>query len=511
MGLITDAMSNLMMGFGVCLQPFALIMTTVGLLLGLVIGVLPGLGGTAGVALLLPISVLVPREVGIMFLTAIYWGALFGGVITSVLFAIPGEPWSVPLIFDGYPMAKKGEAGLALTAAFFSSFLGMLVAATLFTLAALPIAMFALRFGPPEMFAIMFVAFSTFVGLGTGEVAKTLISTAIGLLLTTVGLDIVTGQPRLCFGSIAFLSGFHFVPVTIGIFGLGEILANAEERTTLKLKVISAKMGLKDIKDGLKSIKDRIGVTFMGIMIGFFVGVLPGAGAAPAAFVSYGVAKQYSKHPERYGEGTIEGVIAPQSAANSAGIASLLPLITLGIPGSATAAVLMSALFMYGLWPGPRLFTEAPEFCWGLMASLYVANALCLIICLAGTPILASIMRVPWGIITPIIILACLVGSFVMRNLMLDVWTTLIFGLLGYFLKKMKYPLAPLAVALVLGGMAEEALRQSLLMGYGSVAIFFERPLTATIMGFAFLLFLLPLIRMVTGRVRTTLKKEIHQ
>lgn len=505
MGLISDAMSNLMMGFGVCLQPFAIVMIVVGLLLGLVIGVLPGLGGTAGVALLLPISVLIPREVGIMFLAAIYWGALFGGVITSILFAIPGEPWSVPLVFDGYPMAKKGQAGLALTSAFFSSFLGMLVAAILFTLAALPIALFALKFGPPEMTAIMFLAFSTFIGLGTGGVWKTLIAITLGLLLTTVGLDIVTGEPRLCFGSIAFLSGFHFVPVTIGLFGLGEILINAEERVALEIKAISAKLGFKDLKAGLKAISSRFGITFMGIILGFVVGVLPGTGAAPSAFLAYGVAKQYSRHPEKYGDGIVEGVIAPQSAANSAGIASLLPLITLGIPGSATAAVLMSALFMYGLWPGPRLFMDAPEFCWGLMASMFVANAICLIICLAGTPLLAAVMRVPWGIISPIIIIACMVGSFVMRNLMFDVWTTLIFGLLGYVMKKLKYPLAPLAVALVLGGMAEEALRQSLLMGHGSIAIFFERPLTASVLGVAFLLFSLPLIRIGISKARATL------
>lgn len=498
-----------MMGFGVALQPLALGMMILGVLVGLVIGVLPGLGGTAGVALLLPLAFLVPREVGIIFLAAIYWGALFGGVITSILFAIPGEPWSVALIFDGNPMAKQGKAGLALTTAFFSSFVGMLVASILFTLAALPIALFALRFGPAEMFALMLLAFSTFVGLGTGSVWKTLISTAFGLLLTVVGLDIVTGQPRLTFGSIALLSGFHFVPVTIGLFGLGEILSNAEERMIKKIKVIPARFGFKDMRDGLKAIKDRIGITIMGTIVGFFIGTLPGTGATPASFIAYGLAKQYSKHPERYGKGTIEGIIAPQSAANAAGTGSLLPLVTLGIPGSPTAAVLMAALFMYGLWPGPRLFVEEPVFIWGLIASFFVANTVALIICLAGTPLLASIMRVPWGILTPIIVIAMIVGGYVIRNLMLDVWIMLAFGLIGYVMKKLKYPLAPLAVALVLGGMAEIALRQSLIISGGSGDIFFTRPLSAVIMGIAFLLFTLPAIKTGISRARAALARRM--
>lgn len=500
MEAILDSLSHLMVGFGVSLQPLAVGMVTLGVILGLVVGVLPGLGGTAGVALLLPISILVPREVGIIFLAAIYWGALYGGVITSILFAIPGEPWSVALIFDGNPMAKKGEAGLALSAAFLSSFVGMIIAAIIFTLAALPIALFALKFGPPEMFAIMILAFSTFVGLGSGSAWKTLVNTGIGLLLTTVGLDLVTGQPRLNFGFIPLLSGFHFVPVTIGLFGLGEILLNAEERIGMELKAVSARVGLQDLKEALKALWNRLGITAMGTTLGFFVGALPGTGATPASFLGYGIAKQYSRDPDKYGKGTVEGVIAPQSAAQAAGTASLLPLVTLGIPGSPTAAVLMAALFMYGLWPGPRLFVEEPVFIWGLIASLFVANAICLVICLLAAPALAAIMRVPWGILTPIIVVAMIIGGYVMRNLMMDVWMMLGFGIIGYIMKKLKYPLAPLAVALVLGAMTERALRQSLIIGDGSMAIFFTRPVSATILAIALLLFLFPAIRGLIGK-----------
>jgi putative tricarboxylic transport membrane protein len=488
-----ETLTSLMVGFGVALQPFALIMMFLGLVLGLLVGVLPGLGGTAGVALLLPLTVVVPKEVAVIFLAAIYWGALFGGVITSVLFAIPGEPWSVALIFDGFPMAKKGRAGLALALSFLSSFVGIIVAAIFFVSLALPLAMLALRFGAPEMFGIMMLAFSTFVGLGTGDASKTLVSTAFGLILTMVGLDIVTGGPRLTFGSIAWLSGFHFVPVTIGMFGLGEIMIDGEDRFSEEAREkIRAKVGLQDIKEGLRELKKHFGLTLLSAVLGFFVGILPGTGATPASFLGYGIAKQYSKHPEEYGEGAVEGILAPQAAANSAGTGALLPMVTLGIPGSPTAAVLLSGLYMWGLWPGPRLFLEEPVFVWGLIASLFVAGFMCLIICLAGTPALAAVMNVPWGMLTPIIVVACFIGSYVMRNVMFDVWCTLIFGGIGYILKKLKYPLAPLAVALVLGEMTERFLRQSLIMSDGSFTIFFTRPLACTFTVIAILLFLFP-------------------
>jgi len=496
-----ETLAHLMTGFGVALQPFSLLMMTLGLLLGLAVGVLPGLGGTAGVALLLPLTVLVSPEVAIIFLAAIYWGALFGGVITSVLFAIPGEPWSVALIFDGYPMAKQGKSGLALATAFLASFVGIIIAAVFFVAAALPLALLALRFGPPEMFAIMMLAFSTFVGLGSGKPSKTLVSTAFGLILTAVGLDIVTGKPRLTFGSISWLSGFHFVPVTIGMFGLGEILIDGEDRfsTVIREKVV-AKVGWKDIREGWSAIWKFFPQTILASIMGFFVGVLPGTGATPASFLGYGLAKQYSKDPDKYGKGAIEGIIAPQSAANAAGTGSLLPMITLGIPGSPTAAVLLAGLYMWGLWPGPRLFMEQPVFVWGLIASLFLAGTVCLVICLIGTPMLASIMRVPWGILTPIIVVACFVGSFVMRNLMFDVWCTLIFGVLGYIMKKLKYPLAPLAVALVLGDMTERFLRQSLILSDGSFGIFFTRPIAAVCSSFAVLLFLFPVYKLIRGK-----------
>ncbi len=498
-----ETLGHLMVGFGVAFQPLSLLMMVLGLLLGLAVGVLPGLGGTAGVALLLPLTMLVPPEVAIIFLAAIYWGALYGGVITSILFAIPGEPWSVALIFDGYPMAKQGKAGLALSAAFLASFVGIFVAAIFFVAAAMPLALFALKFGPPEMFAIMLLAFSTFVGLGTGHPAKTLITTAFGILLTAVGLDLVTGQPRFTFGSIAWLSGYHFVPVTIGLFGIGEIMIDGEDRFNSEIKeVIHAKVGIQDMKDGVAAIWAFFPQTILASVLGFFVGVLPGTGATPASFLGYGLAKQYSKNPERYGHGAIEGIIAPQAAANAAGTGSLLPMVSLGIPGSPTAAVLLAGLYMWGLWPGPRLFMEEPVFVWGLIASLFLSGAVCLVICMIGVPWLAAIMRVPWGLLTPTIVIACFIGSFVMRNIMFDVWCTLVFGVVGYILKKLKYPLAPLAVALVLGDMTERFLRQSLIMGDGQFSVFFTRPISVWFMCIAILLFLFPALQAIRAKVK---------
>ncbi|MFQ6077598.1 MAG: tripartite tricarboxylate transporter permease, partial [Thermodesulfobacteriota bacterium] len=264
-------------------------------------------------------------------------------------------------------------------------------------------------------------------------------------------------------------------------------------------------VGLQDLRDALGVMKERAGITLLGSALGFCVGILPGTGATPASFLGYGIARQYSRHPERYGKGAIEGVISPQSAANAAGVGALLPMVTLGVPGSPTAAVLLAGLYMWGLWPGPRLFIEQPVFVWGLIASLFAANAVVLLICLLGTPLLAAIMRIPWGILTPIIVIACFIGTYVMRNVMFDVWVTLAFGLVGYLMKKRNYPLAPLAVALVLGNMTERALRQSLIMGDGSLAIFFTRPISAVVMSVALFLFLLPAIRIGMDRARVAL------
>jgi putative tricarboxylic transport membrane protein len=482
---------NLLLGFHIALTPFNIFVAVIGIVLGTIIGVLPGLGGANGVAILLPVTFTMPPASGIILLTSIYWGALFGGAITSILFNIPGEPWSVATTFDGYPMARAGAGGQALTAAFTSSFIGALFSILLITFFAPLLAEVALRFGPPEFFAIQLLTFSSFVGLGGDNPLKSLVSILIGFILATVGLDIVTGQLRLTFGITGLMKGFDFIIAVIGLFGIGEILLSVEEG--LSFKSTEAKMNTRVVLQTWKELP-RYWRTFLrSSFIGFWMGFKPG-GATPASFMSYAFAKRFSKNSERFGKGEIEGVIAPETAAHSAGIAAILPMITLGIPGSPTAAVMLGGLIIWGLQPGPLLFTEKPDFVWGLIASMYTGNVIGVLMVLAFVPLFAAILRIPFAILTPLIVVVCAIGAYAVHNSMLDVWYMLGFGVVGYVFKKLDYPIAPLVLALVLGDLAESALRQSLILSQGSLAIFFTRPIAGAISVAAILFFLMPLL-----------------
>lgn len=498
-----ESLANLIMGFGVALTPYNVAIASVGVFLGIIIGVLPGLGGTSGVAILLPLTFVMPPPSAIIFLTSIYWGALFGGVITSILFNIPGEPWSVAATFDGYPLAKGGRAGYALSVAFIGGFFASLFSILLFTFFAPPLAELALRFGPPEYFAVMLLAFSTFVGLGGGSAVKNLVSALIGFLLASVGLDIVTGTPRLTFDSVTLLSGFSFVTVCIGLFGIGEILLSAEE--SLEFRGEQGKIGLRDVITTVVDIFRSWLTWLTGTILGFWVGVLPGTGATPASFMAYGMAKQYSRYPEKFGTGVMEGVLSTQSAAQAAGIGSLLPLVTLGVPGSPTAAVMLGGLYIWGLQPGPLLFIEKPDFVWGLIASMYIGNIIGLLMCLLLVPFFTIILRIPYAILAPLIVLLSAVGSYAVSNRLFDVWLMLFFGVVGYAFKKLQIPLAPLAIGLVLGDMTETALRQSIIMSRGSLSIFFTRPIAATCTIIALFLFILPSLRIMFPWMRDRL------
>src|SRR5881296_3400753 len=459
-----EVFGDLAGGFATALHPINVAMLFVAVVLGLVIGVLPGLGGTSGVAILLPITVFIAHgslpgsdaTTAIIFLAGIYWGALFGGVITSILFNIPGESWAVVLLFDGFPLAKRlRRPGLALASSFVSSFVGALVATVLFTFFALPVAERALQFGPAELFAVFVLSFATLIGLGAESPLKSIAMLALGLLLAAVGFDTITGAQRLNFGSIELLAGIGFVPVTIGLFGIGEILASAEEQGIGYMEKISARLGFSDLLEALAALWSRKWLVVSNSVIGFFFGVLPGHGATAASFLGYGLARQYAKNKEDFGKGEISGIMGPQCTADAAGVGSLVPMITLGVPGSPTSAVIMAGLLIWGLQPGPLLFVEHHDFVWGLIASIYVGHLLTFIICLASVPLLASIMRVPYAIITPFIVVISIIGSYSLNNSMLDVAFTVIFGLVGYWLRKMHYPLAPLVVALVLGDLTE--------------------------------------------------------
>ena len=494
-----DVFGQLAGGFATALQPNNLLLLFIGVVLGLIIGVLPGLGGTSGVAILLPVSVYIAASSptsAVIFLAGIYWGALFGGVVTSILFNIPGEPWAVALLFDGFPLAKHlGRPGLALTCSFLASFVGAFIATLLFTFFARPLADIALRFGPPELFAVFILSFTTLVGIGSESPLKSVMMVGFGLLLASVGFDTITGEPRLIFGQIALLSGIGFVPATIGLFGIGEILASAEEEGIGYVEQLSAKLGLRDLRDALAALRSRIWMVVTNSVLGFWFGVLPGHGATAGSFLGYGIARQYSKNKENFGKGEISGIMGPQCAADAAAVGSLVPMIALGVPGSPTSAVIMAGLFIWGLTPGPVLFIQNPDFVWGLTASIYLGHLMTFLICLTTVPLLAAIMRTPYAVITPFIVVISIIGAYSLNNSMTDVFITILFGLLGYWLRKLKYPLAPLVVALVLGDSTEKTLRQSLITSGGNPLVFVGSPLAAGLMFLAVVILVLPLLK----------------
>jgi putative tricarboxylic transport membrane protein len=478
-----DELNALFHGFAVVLTPMNLGLMILGILLGVLIGVLPGLGGANGVAILVPLTFAMANTPGgqvsaIILLSCIYWGALFGGAITSILFNIPGEPWSVATTFDGYPLAQKGKAGEALTAAFTSSFVGAFIAVVMITFSAPLVAKFALRFGPPEYFAVYLLTFCSFVGMTKSPPMKTVAAMMLGFALAAVGLDTVTGQLRLTFGFTEFLKGFDFLIAVIGLFGIGEILLTLEEG--LNFKGADGRIRMRVVIDTWKELLKYWKTSLRSSAIGCWMGITPG-GATPASFMGYGIAKKVSPRGEHFGKGEIEGVVAPETAAHAAGTAALLPMLTLGIPGSPTAAVLLGALLIWGLQPGPLLFEEKKDFVWGLIASMYLGNIVGLIIVLTTVPLFASILRIPFSIIAPVILVTCAIGAFTVHSAMFDVWLMLIFGVVGYIFKKLDYPMAPMVLALVLGDRAEDAFRQSMLSSQGSLTIFYGNGLVGTI------------------------------
>jgi putative tricarboxylic transport membrane protein len=503
-----DEINALFHGFSVILTPMNMVLMFVGIILGVLIGVLPGLGGANGVAILLPLTFTMSPTSAIIMLSCIYWGALFGGAITSILFNIPGEPWSVATTFDGYPMAQDGRAGQALTAAFTSSFIGALLAVIMITFLAPLVAKFALKFGPPEYFAVYLLTFCSFVGMGKGSPFKILASMAIGFSLAAVGMDTVTGQLRLTFGLTELMRGFDFLIAVIGLFGIGEILLSMEEGLAFSGK--SAKIDPKIVFETWKKLPRYWVTSLRSALVGIWMGITPG-GATPASFMSYGLAKKMSKDGGKFGTGQIEGVIAPETAAHAAGTSALLPMLALGIPGSPTAAVLLGGLLIWGLQPGPLLFVEQKDFVWGLIASMYLGNLVGLIVVLTTVPLFASILRIPFSIIAPVIVVICAIGAYTVHNAMLDIWLMMLFGVVGYVFKKLDYPLAPLVLALVLGDKAEDSFRQAMLVSQGEVGILWSNPLVGTISTLALLLLFWPLISKVIAKIRPPKAKEFPE
>ena len=499
-----EEIQSLLHGFVIALSLKNIVLMFAGVILGVIIGVLPGLGGANGVAILLPLTFGMAQVPGgttsaIILLSCIYWGALFGGAITSILFNIPGEPWSVATTFDGYPLAQNGRAGAALTAAFTSSFVGALVAVILITFLSPVVAKFALEFGPPEFFAVYLLTFCAFIGMSKEPPFKTLATMMLGFALAAVGTDPVTGALRLTFGSTALLTGFDFLIAVIGLFGIGEILLTLEEG--LAFKGTSAKLNMRVVLETWKELPTYWLTSLRSSAVGCFMGIVPG-GATPASFMSYGVARRFSKDGDKFGTGMVEGVVAPETAAHAAGTSALLPMLTLGVPGSPTAAVLLGGLLIWGLQPGPLLFVEQKDFVWGLIASMYLGNIVGLIVVLTCVPLFAAILRVPFSVIAPIIIVICAIGAYTVHNSMFDVWMMVVFGIAGYVFKKLSYPLAPLVLAIVLGDRAEAGFRQAMLVSQGDLSVFFYNVLVGTMTGLTLFLLFWPLISFVIARIR---------
>ena len=488
-----------MHGMSLVLTTFHLLLMVAGVLLVILVGVLPGLGAPNGVTLLLPLTFSMDPVSGIILLSCMYWGALFGGSITSILFNIPGEPSSVATTFDGYPMARQGRAGEALTAAFSSALLGALVGVLLITFLSSYIANFAIKFSSPEFFAVYLLAFCSFIGMGKSPPLKTIVALTIGFTIAAVGMDTVSGNLRLTFDRPELLKGISFEIAVIGLFGIGEILCTVEEG--LKFRGEPARINLKVVMQTWAKLPRYWMTLLRSAAIGCWMGITPG-GPTAASFMSYSIAKRLSKDSANFGKGEMEGVIAPETADHAAGTSALLPMLTLGIPGSATAAVMLGGLMIWGLQPGPMLFVEHKDFVWGLIASMYLGNVVSLIVVLSTVPLFAAILRIPFSIIAPVIVMVCTIGAYSVNNSLFDVGLMLFFGALGYLFKKLNYPIAPLVLAAVLGDKAEDAFRQSMLFSNGSMAVFWSNHLVGTLTTIALLLGCWPLISMAINRLR---------
>jgi putative tricarboxylic transport membrane protein len=479
-----DLLNYILLGFHSALQPINLFYCFLGVLLGTLIGVLPGIGPVATISILLPITYKIPPISAIIMLAGIYYGAQYGGSTTSILLNIPGEATTVITCLDGYQMAKQGRAGPALGVAAIGSFIAGTISLLGLTFLALPFSEIAVRFGPPEYFSLMILALLILAYLAHGSMLKAVIMALFGLILTYVGTDNITGSQRFTFGYVELSDGFDLVPLVMGLFGISEVLLNVEQ--TLSQEVL--KTQIKNLLPTRQDWAKAKGAIFRGTAIGFFLGILPGAGPVISSFVSYTVEKKLSPYPERFGTGVIEGVAGPESANNASAQGAFIPLLTLGVPPNVTMAILFGALMIHGLAPGPLLMKDHPDFFWGVVTSMYLGNIMLVFLNLPLIPLWVRVLKVPYPILFPLIVLFCVVGAYSLNNSASDILVMTGFGILGYLMKKLKYEGAPLVMAFVLGPMLELNLRRSLIVSDGSFTIFFTRPLSAVILVSALLI-----------------------
>lgn len=472
-----EILSYLAAGFGVALTPANLLYCFLGVTLGTFIGVLPGLGPTAGMAILIPVSSGLEPITAIIMLAGIFYGSMYGGSTTAILINTPGEAASVPATMDGYAMARQGRAGPALGMAAIASYVAGTVSIVLLMLMAPPLASMALAFGPPEYFALMFLGLTIIMSLVGKSLSRGLVSGVFGVLLATVGMDPITGISRFTYKNANLMAGIDFISVVVGLFAISEVLANFE---TTGQEIYETEV--KGFYPTLAEWRQCSGALLRSSFIGFFIGVLPGASPAVAAFMAYDVEKKLSKHPEKFGTGVIEGVAAPEGANNSACGGGMVPLLTLGIPANAGLAVLMGAFMIHGLTPGPLLYQQNPSFVWGLIASMYIGNVMLLVLNLPLIPFWARLVRVPYPVLAPIVLLLCFVGTYCIRNNLFDVWVSIGFGVIGYMMRKLEFPTPPVILALILGPRLESALGQSLIISDGSFSIFVTRPISLVLL-----------------------------
>lgn len=473
-----ESFQSILVGLSVALTPINLFFCFMGVFIGTLIGVLPGIGPAGSVALLLPFTFNLPAVTAIIMLAGIFYGSMYGGSTTSILVNIPGEAASVVTCLDGYQMARQGKAGRALGIAAFGSFIAGTFGVFLLMVMAPPVARFALNFGPAEFFALIFFALTLLAYLASGSMIKAFAMAAVGMIIGTVGIDSVSGVIRFTFGIKELYDGLGIVPVVMGLYGVGEVLVNLEQ--TFKRQIFQTHIGglLPDREDWKASAKPIA----RGSVLGFFLGVLPGPGNIIASFVSYTVEKRISRNPGKFGQGAIEGVAGPESANNAATAGAFIPLLTFGIPTSATMALLLGALRIHGVIPGPLLLENHPDVFWGTIMSMYLGNIMLLILNLPLIGIWVRLLRVPYGTLFPLILLFCLIGAYANNNSLLEINLMVFFGLIGYLLKKTGFEPAPLIFAYILCPMWEESFRQSLIVSSGDLAIFFKRPISATLM-----------------------------
>ncbi len=479
-----ELLNNLALGFSAVLQPANLFACLIGVLIGTLVGVLPGLGPAAAISLLLPTTFKLSPLTGIIVLAGIYYGAMYGGSTTSILVNIPGESATVVTCLDGYQMARRGRAGPALGIAAFGSFIAGTFSIVALMLVAPPLARMALKFGPPEYFSLMLLGLMLLSYLSSGSMAKAWMMAALGIFLGTIGQDRMVGSLRFTYNLDVLMDGVGLVPVVMGLFGISEVLLNIEQSVSREI----FKTRISNLLPSLQDWRESILPIVRGSVLGFLLGILPGGGAIISSFASYALEKKLSKHPEEFGAGAIAGVAGPESANNAATGGAFVPLLTMGIPSNAVMALLMGALLVHGVRPGPFFVNQFPELFWGVITSMYIGNVMLLVLNLPLIGMWVKILKVPYPLLFPLIILFCLIGVFSLNNLVSDIYVMVIFGLLGFLMKKFRYDGAPLILALVLSPLFEDAFRQSLLMADGSFLIFFKRPISLGLMVVALLL-----------------------